>query len=224
MAPLKPKTPNVRSVLGALIGFAFRGLAIAAGAAMLGASLALVAVAAAPDATAKLAGSSVCPSGAAAAVGTAQAVQVRDWKGQVWKVRAPALKCAGAQGLPVAPERSFDVLWYGTFAAGAAGLAAIVYTMWVVASTLAGGRPVAAGIDPQHDYPAQFLAECCELDPKKRAPAAHLYAAYAAWSRAKGYHPPARKSLSRDWRRLGLRPRGMFGTHAWRGVRLKEQT
>jgi hypothetical protein len=218
------KTPKVRSVMKTLIGYAFRGLALSGAAAVLGATLALGTMSAAPRATAEVAGPAFCPSGATALIGTTLAAQVRDWQGQVWKLRTPTLRCAAAQGLPVAPARAFDAVWYGSFAAGAAGMTGLVYGMWAIASTLAGGRPKAAGIDPALDYPAQFLAECCELNPKKKAPASQLYIAYAAWSRAKGYHPPARKSLARDWRRLGLRPRGLLSTHAWRGVRLKEQT
>jgi hypothetical protein len=224
--PKARKAPNLRPHLGRLLGYATRWLVVAAAAAGLGAAAALATVGVAPTMAAALAGPVFCPSGARAAIAFVYDVQVRDWNGRLWQAQTPELRCASPLGLPVKPARAdFDTAWYGTFAAGSAGLASVVYLMWLVASGLAVRRLSAAEAGeqgpPPPDLPAEFLAECCELAPDRRAPAAQLYAAYAAWSRAKGHRPPASKALARDWRRLGLRSRRFFGYHVWRGARLK---
>ena len=223
----KPKTLKFRPLVGMLLGYAARWVGVAVVAAGLGAGAALATVAVGPNVTAKLAGPQFCKSGAAASIGYAYDLQFADWRGQVWRLPTPELQCAGAKGLIDAKaSAAFDATWYAAGAAGAAAMASIVYAMWIIASGIAAPQGLALrkannGV-PQPDLAAEFLAECCEVDAKKRTPAAQLYAAYAAWSRAKGHRPPARKSLTRDWRRLGLRPRGFLGTSSWRGARLKE--
>ncbi|MFX6409703.1 primase-like DNA-binding domain-containing protein, partial [Acinetobacter baumannii] len=45
---------------------------------------------------------------------------------------------------------------------------------------------------------ADFIAECCELDPHARTPSSELYAAYCAWARE-------REGVSLDSRQFGRR-------------------
>ena len=223
------KTARKPSFLGAFFGHVFRGLAIAALAGGLGAASAYTVLSAAPAFTARLVGASFCPPAATATIVTVYDVQFHDWNQQLRQVPLPQLRCAGAEGLPVAAtDRDFGAAWYGTFAAGTGGMTALLYFMWTVASSLAL-RPAGdsayvgdAGMAAE-DLPALFLEECCEVAPKQRTPAAQLYAAYAAWSRAKGHRPPASKALAQDWVRLGLRPKRFIGYSAWRGVGLKGQ-
>ena len=220
-AKVRRKGLPVRAVTRPL----FRSVVFAMLAGLLGASMAALMVYAAPGVTAQLAGRLYCADQSAAAVGTLRGPKLSELhpKAPAVQLEAQTLSCT-ASDVEAAPFRA-DLAWYGTWAAGAGGMTVLVYWMWVITSTLAF-RPdpeADAKREPREDLPARFLEECCDVAPKQRAPAAQLYAAYAAWSRALGHYPPSAKDLHREWKRLGLKRRGLLKPNAWRGVRLKEQ-
>lgn len=203
----------------------FRSLMFATLAGLLGASGAALMVYAAPGVTARLAGTLYCPD-QSAAISTVRGPKLSELhpKAPPIQLEAQTMRCTAAE-VEAAPLRA-DLAWYGTWAAGAAGMTGLVYWMWVITSTLAfQPDPEAAARkgEPREDLPARFLEECCDVAPKQRAPAAQLYAAYAAWCRALGHYPPAAKDVHREWKRLGLKRRGLLRPNAWRGVKLKEQ-
>ena len=226
---MRTKTAKKPALFRSLFGHALRGPIFAALAGAFGVAGAYATASVVPGFTASLVGPLYCPPQAEPQLVTVYDVQFRDWENRLWQLPTPQFRCASARGLPVAPTHSgFDLGWYGVWAAGAAGMTGLLYAMWTVTSSLAyrpaphSLSPAAAeSLRPPQDLPALFLEECCELAPKQRAPAAQLYAAYAAWSRAKGHRPPASKTLARDWVRLGLRPRRFLGYNVWRGAKLK---
>ena len=219
------KSMSKRGPVRVLVGHVWGWFQTTLVAAALGGTMALGALRLAPSASAEFMGPLACKAGQAT-VAEVYTLQVQDWTRGVWTLNTPQLRCMGSKGVQAAAE-GVNTLWYGGIAGWAALVATLGYLAWAVIQNepapglvykSAKGKP-----EPEEDYPAQFLAECCEVGAGKRSmTAAELYAAYVAWSRAKGHRPAASKALTRDWRRLGLKPRGLFRTKAWRGVRLKQ--
>ncbi len=215
-----PTRTQYRQFFRALFGHVARGLVLASLAGALSAAGAAAMLHAVPHLTARVAGTLYCADQSAAGLLTVEGPHLRTLHAQAPDVQlqARALTCAAGQGTPLRA----DLAWYATWAAGAGGLVALLYAMLTITSVLAfPPSPADPHALPSEDLPALFLAECCDLAPKQRAAAPQLNAAYAAWSRAKGHRPPASKTLAREWKRLGLRPRGFLRTSAWRGARLK---
>src|SRR5690606_37431824 len=160
----------------------------------LGGTLALGALRYAPEASAEVAGLLACP-GQAATVAQDEALDLASGQ-KAWRLNVPQLRCANAKGVPHVGAASLNGRWC---AAGAPVRAASLFRAHRGVLVMKSVSPE----EPLEDYPAQFLAECCDVGSRKRMTSAELHAAYAAWCRAKGQRPLGRKHLTRDWKRLG---------------------
>jgi len=73
------------------------------------------------------------------------------------------------------------------------------------------------------DALAQFIADCCIVDPSARVLNKELYAAYISWCQENGEEPLGQRSLGRSLSERGFTPirLGRKGERGWAGIRLR---
>lgn len=75
----------------------------------------------------------------------------------------------------------------------------------------------------QNDIPANFVEECCNVDPTytSSTKSRDLYQAYRTWALDTGHKPQSETSIARDWERLGFEQKRKNNGVFWYGVELK---
>jgi putative DNA primase/helicase len=71
------------------------------------------------------------------------------------------------------------------------------------------------------DVVAQFIEDCCVLEPKTEETAKALYDSYTGWCQSNGEQPISKREFGLRFKQLGYGERHTGKARKWRGIRLK---